>query len=183
MQEARVQCRLAAAGDETGGTREAGELSEGAKARLHANDNHLLARIQLAQAINLTIVAHLSHDQHTRLSLSGCVSCGIDVEVWPRRPFQRVPQQQQQPGICTSAAGITELRSSGSVGRSASGRSASGQGSAGGADVPDDGRPMQVPTPDLLNGRMLVYPSGFECQKCTSIFSISFIIISYIQFY
>jgi hypothetical protein len=79
VQEARVLCRLAAAGDEAGGTREAGELSEGAKASLHANDNHLLARIQLAPAINLTTLARLSHDQHTRLSLSGCVSCGIDV--------------------------------------------------------------------------------------------------------
>jgi hypothetical protein len=95
------------------------------------------------------------------------------LEVWPRRPFQSVPQQQQQPGVCTSAAGITDLRSSGSVGRSASERSASGQGSAGEADVPDDGRPTQVPTPGhllLLNGRLLVYPSRFECQKCTSIF-------------
>ena len=79
MQEARVLCRLAAAGDEAGGTREAGELSEGAKPRLHANDNHLLARIQLAQATYLTTLAHLSHDQHTRLSLSGCVSWEIDV--------------------------------------------------------------------------------------------------------
>jgi hypothetical protein len=39
---------------------------------------------------------------------------------------------------------------SGSVGRSANGRSGGGQGSGGGADVPDDGRPTQVPTPGQL---------------------------------
>jgi hypothetical protein len=57
------------------------------------------------------------------------------------------------------------MRSGGGVGRSAR--------SGGGTDVPDDGRLTQVPTPShplLLNERLLVYPSGFECQKCTSIF-------------
>jgi hypothetical protein len=38
-------------------------------------------------------------------------------------------------------------------------------------DIPDDGRPTQVPTPGhplLLNSKLLVYPVGFECHKCAS---------------
>ena len=36
-------------------------------------------------------------------------------------------------------------------------------------DVPDDGRPTDRPVPGhplLRHGRVLVYPNGFECQKC-----------------
>lgn len=41
--------------------------------------------------------------------------------------------------------------------------------SAEGAGVADDGRPTKTPTPGhplLLNGKMLVYPAGYECHKC-----------------
>lgn len=38
-------------------------------------------------------------------------------------------------------------------------------------DVPDDGRPTTTPIPGhplLNNGKVLVYPAGYECSKCTS---------------
>ncbi|KIM75626.1 hypothetical protein PILCRDRAFT_668574 [Piloderma croceum F 1598] len=42
---------------------------------------------------------------------------------------------------------------------------------AAGEEIPDDGRPTQVPTPGhplLLNSKLLVYPVGFECHKCNN---------------
>jgi hypothetical protein len=49
-----------------------------------------------------------------------------------------------------------------------------GGGTAG--QVPGDGRPTEVPTPGhplLLNGRLLVYPVGFECHKCEYCFFVT----------
>ena len=66
---ARMLCRLAAAGDSTGGAddaREAGALIEKAKTRLDPSDNQLASSIHLAEGVQNTTLALLAHDPRSR---------------------------------------------------------------------------------------------------------------------
>ena len=70
-------------------------------------------------------------------------------------------------------------RSSNDLRPSASGVGGGGARGGGGAETPDDGCPTKVSTPGqplLLNGKLLVYPSAYECHRCafTSLSSFFF---------
>jgi hypothetical protein len=105
------------------------------------------------------------------------------LEVWPKMPFQRVPQQQQQQVFVPPPQALTTYEAAAASTETQVGEVRVG---AGGVDVTNDGRPTQVSMPGhplLLNGRLLVYLSGFKCQKCTYVFFFISFFISYIQFY
>ena len=78
------------------------------------------------------------------------------LEVGPRRPFQRVQQQPLPPAPPSQSQPQPQQHYAPPP-------------SMGPEGIPDNGRPTSVPTsghPLLLNNKMLVYPSGYECNKC-----------------
>lgn len=105
----------------------------------------------------------------------------ITLELGPTRPFQRPPQQpplQQQhsaqpPSELSDfarefyAAGAGVSRSAEDLPQRPPPRHLQTQNS-----IPDDGKPTRTPVPGhplLNNGRTLVYPAGYECDKCLSL--------------
>ena len=114
----------------------------------------------------------------------------ITLEVGPNRPFQPPPQQPrnlqlQQPQDRPPSFREQELsdfardfytardrpsRSSESLPSHSPPRHPQSQNS-----IPNDGRPTRTPVPGhplLNNGKTLVYPAGYECDKCMSALSL-----------
>jgi len=102
----------------------------------------------------------------------------ISLEFGPTRPFQRPPQQpppqppRQAPSDLSDfardfyIAGDGASRSAEDLPRRPPLRQPETQNS-----TPDDGRPTRTPVPGhplLNNGKTLVYPAGYECEKCLS---------------
>lgn len=111
----------------------------------------------------------------------------ITLEVGPNRPFQPAPQQprqrpRQQPQNRPPSRELSDFARDFYTAGDRSSRSAESlpyrpppSHPESQNSIPDDGRPTRMPVPGhpLLNkDRTLVYPDGYECNKCTFDFSL-----------
>ena len=116
---------------------------------------------------------------------------GLTLEVGPNRPFQPPPQQPPQRHVQVLQRQNRESRPSAELSDFARDFYTAGDRPSRSAEslprppplpprhpqsqhpIPDDGRPTRTPVPGhplLNNGRTLVYPDGYECDKCACAF-------------
>ena len=100
----------------------------------------------------------------------------ITLELGPTRPFQPPPQQprlhrpQRQPQ--RELSDFARDFYAAEEGPSRPAQHLPPQWPQTQNSIPDDGRPTRTPVPGhplLNNGKTLVYPAGYECNKCLSV--------------